>query len=289
MDEEGVEFKVRYFNPPSLRELNELEVISKKMKKRILEIAGDKGGHFGGAFSCIDVILFLYKFVMDIDKRDPNSVLRDRFILSKGHSVLALYAVLEEMGLLRDKELDDYLRFQSRLAGHAEHFHIPWIEMSTGSLGHGANSGCGLALAAKIKGLLWKVFILVGDGELNEGSNWEALLFAAQHGLSNFVLLIDNNGMESLDKTSEILGIEPLEAKLRAFGMAVYSCNGHDFNEISKVFNDISGRLDDMPIAIVFNTKKGNGVSFMCDNPVWHFRELKEDEKNLAIRELDSQ
>jgi transketolase len=288
MDEESVEPSMSHFECPSPLELDELEVTLKKMKKRILEIAGHKGGHFGGAFSCIDIILFLYKFVMNIDNSDPNSSLRDRFILSKGHSVLALYAVLEELGLLKENELDQYLHFQSRLAGHAEHFHIPWIEMSTGSLGHGANSGCGIALAAKLKGLPWKVFILVGDGELNEGSNWEALLFAAQHNLSNLILLIDNNGMESLDKTSEILGIEPLDVKLRAFGMSVYSCNGHNFNEISKAFDEISKQLDNKPKAIVFNTKKGNGVSFMCNNPVWHFRELKEDEKRLAIRELNA-
>jgi transketolase len=287
VDEESIEFKMKRIKPPSLQELGDLEVTSKKMKRRILEIAGRKGGHFGGAFSCIDIILFLYKFVMNIDTSNPKSPLRDRFIFSKGHSVLALYAVLEDLKLLRDNELENYLNFDSRLSGHAEHFHIPWIEMSTGSLGHGANSGCGMALAAKLKDSDWNVYVLVGDGELNEGSNWEALLFAAQHGLSNFILLIDNNGMESLDKTSEILGIEPLEAKLKAFGFAVHSCNGHDFSDISNAFNKISNHPDDKPKALVFKTNKGNGVSFMRDNPMWHYRELKEDEKVLAIRELN--
>lgn len=278
---------MKLIKPPSLQELGDLEVTSKKMKRRILEIAGRKGGHFGGAFSCIDIILFLYKFVMNIDTSNPKSPFRDRFIFSKGHSVLALYAVLEDLKLLRDNELENYLNFDSRLAGHAEHFHIPWIEMSTGSLGHGANSGCGMALAAKLKDSDWNVYVLMGDGELNEGSNWEALLFAAQHGLSNFILLIDNNGMESLDKTSEILGIEPLEAKLKAFGFAVHSCNGHDFSDIANAFNKISNHPDDKPKALVFNTNKGNGVSFMRDNPMWHYRELKEDEKVLALKELN--
>lgn len=280
---------MRVINQLTNPERSSLQTNSKRLKSRIIEVAGSKGGHFGGAFSCLDILLFLYKHILSLDKSNPNYELRDRFIMSKGHSVLSLYAILEDIGLLRNEEFESYLTFESRIAGHAEHFHIPWIEMSTGSLGHGAPSGCGIALSAKMKGLDWNVYVLVGDGELNEGSNWEAFMFASQHNLSNYVLLVDNNGMESLDQTSEILGVEPLDLKFKSFGFSVYTCDGHDFDEISSAFRHIALASDSKPKVIIFKTKKGNGVSFMSDNPMWHYRELRGDQRELAMRELKTE
>lgn len=270
----------------TLNEINALDFDSKRLRRRILEVAGKKGGHFGGSFSCIDTLLFIYRHVLTLDKNDPRFEARDRLIMSKGHSVLALYAVLEDLELLQNNELDEYLELDSRLAGHAEHFHIPWIEMSTGSLGHGASSGVGMALASKIKGTKWNVYVLVGDGELNEGSNWEAFMFAAQHNLSNFTLLVDNNGMESLARTDEIMRVEPLEEKLISFGFSVFSCDGHNFHDISRAFLAIEASLENKPKCVILNTNKGHGVSFMSGNPMWHYRELKQNEREIAMKEL---
>jgi transketolase len=286
MDEESIKSQMSLIGSLSIQQEEALISDSKRLKRRILEVAAKKGGHFGGSFSCIDVLLYLYKNVLKRHESDPDWELRDRFIMSKGHSVLALYAILEDLKLIRDNELETYLEFESRLAGHAEHFHIPWIEMSTGSLGHGTNSGCGIALGARLKGQEFKVFVLVGDGELNEGSNWEAFLFATQHNLSNFVLLVDNNGLESLDRTSEILGIEPLEMKLKSFGFSVFACNGHSFKEMAGVFSAINEAKDHKPKAIILDTQKGHGVSFMNGNPMWHYRELAEAELEIAMSEL---
>lgn len=277
---------MKQFKPLIEKDFEKLTYDSRRLRNRLIEIASRKGGHFGGSFSCIDFLLYLYKHVLTINKSNSQYDLRDRFILSKGHSVLALYAVLEDLQLICNDDLEQYLDYNSRLAGHAEHFHIPWIEMSTGSLGHGASSGVGMALAAKFKNKNWNVFVMVGDGELNEGSNWEAIMFAAQHNLSNFILLIDNNGMESLSRTDEILSIEPLESKLKSFGFVVFTCDGHKFDEISRAFESIRISGGVKPFAIIFNTIKGKGVSFMSNNAQWHYRELKDSEKQVALKEL---
>jgi len=262
----------------------ELESISKKLRRRILSVALGKGGHIGGSFSSIDIILVLYKEILRLDLQNPKWDDRDRFILSKGHCSLALYAVLEEIGVLNKDELDTYTIKNSRLAGHVEDFEIPEIELSTGSLGHGLACAAGSALAAKMLNKSWKVFCVLGDGECNEGSVWESLLFIAQQKLNNLIVIIDNNKMESLDSTNNILSIEPLYKKFTSFNFEVREIDGHNLSEI---YNSVISPLtSDKPLIVIANTIKGKGVSFMENTPMWHYRAPSETELLDAMLEL---
>ena len=266
-------------------QIKSLALTSRNLRRRILNVAAGKGGHIGGSFSAVDIILTLYKNILNIDLKDPKWPERDRFILSKGHCSLALYAVLEEIGFLEPGELDSYTLKGSRLAGHAEHFEIPAIEMTTGSLGHGISCAAGMALAAKISGKNWKVFCVVGDGECNEGSVWETLLFTAQQNLKNLIIIIDNNKMESLDLTKNILSIEPLVEKFASFNFEVREIDGHNFGEIFLALT--TQPKFDKPVIIVANTVKGKGVSFMENTPMWHYRAPSEAELINALAELN--
>jgi len=267
------------------KQIISLELTSKKLRRRILNVAAGKGGHIGGSFSALDIILTLYKNVLNINLEDPKWPERDRFILSKGHCSLALYAVLEEIGFLEPGELDNYTLKGSRLAGHAEHFEIPAIEMTTGSLGHGISCSAGMALAAKISGKNWKVYCVVGDGECNEGSVWETLLFAAQQNLKNLIIIVDNNKMESLDLTKNILSIEPLAEKFTSFNFEVREIDGHNFEEVFAALT--TQPKFNKPIIIVANTVKGKGVSFMENTPMWHYRAPSEAELKNGLAELN--
>jgi len=266
-------------------QIKSLALTSRNLRRRILNVAAGKGGHIGGSFSAVDIILTLYKNILNIDLEDPKWPERDRFILSKGHCSLALYAVLEEIGFLEPGELDSYTLKGSRLAGHAEHFEIPAIEMTTGSLGHGISCAAGMALAAKISGKNWKVFCVVGDGECNEGSVWETLLFTAQQNLKNLIIIIDNNKMESLDLTKNILSIEPLVEKFASFNFEVREIDGHNFGEIFLALT--TQPKFDKPVIIVANTVKGKGVSFMENTSMWHYRAPSEAELINALAELN--
>ena len=267
------------------KQIISLELTSKKLRRRILNVAAGKGGHIGGSFSALDIILTLYKNVLNINLEDPKWPERDRFILSKGHCSLALYAVLEEIGFLEQGELDNYTLKGSRLAGHAEHFEIPAIEMTTGSLGHGISCAAGMALAAKISGKNWKVFCVVGDGECNEGSVWETLLFAAQQNLKNLIIIVDNNKMESLDLTKNIRSSEPLAEKFASFNFEVREIDGHNFEEVFAALT--TQPKFNKPVIIVANTVKGKGVSFMENTPMWHYRAPSEAELKNGLAELD--
>ena len=262
-----------------------LELTSKNLRRRILKVASGKGGHIGGSFSAIDIILTLYTNILNYDLQNPKWEERDRFILSKGHCSLALYAVLEEIGFLEPGELDNYTLKGSRLAGHAEHFEIPAIEMTTGSLGHGISCAAGMALAAKISGKNWKVFCVVGDGECNEGSVWETLLFTAHQNLKNLVIIVDNNKMEALDFTKNILSIEPLAEKFASFNFEVREIDGHNFEEIFVALT--TQPKYEKPVIVVANTVKGKGVSFMENTPMWHYRAPSEAELKNALAELN--
>ena len=279
-----MKIKQKNYFPFGEEQVKFLELTSKNLRRRILNVAAGRGGHIGGSFSAVDIILTLYKNILSINLEDPKWPERDRFILSKGHCSLALYAVLEEIGFLDPGELDTYTLKGSRLAGHAEHFEIPAIEMTTGSLGHGISCAAGMALAAKISGKNWKVFCVIGDGECNEGSVWETLLFAAQQNLKNLIIIVDNNKMESLDLTKNILSIEPLAEKFTSFNFEVREIDGHNFKEIFLSLTTLP--KFDKPIIIVANTVKGKGVSFMENTPMWHYRAPSEIELINALAEL---
>jgi transketolase len=263
----------------------EFQAESNRLRMRMFEVAKKAGGgHLGGSFSVIDVLFFLYAEVLNIDSNDSRNPTRDRLILSKGHSCLALYVCLEKFGFIASDEALTFLEEDSRLAGHSEHFHIDSIEITTGSLGHGLGVAAGIALAAKKMGATWRTFCILGDGECNEGSVWETLMFIAQHNLNNIVTIIDANKQESLDWTKNILSIDPISEKVRAFGLNPIEIDGHSFVEIQSAFQKASA--SNQPTVIIANTIKGKGVDFMEGSMKWHYRAPSDDEFKLGIEQL---
>ena len=247
-------------------------------------IAAAQKGHIGGAFSCMDIIVSLYYGgFLHFDAVNPSWPLRDRFILSKGHSGSALFAVLADLGFFDSAELSHYCCNGGILGGHPDR-NVPGIEADTGSLGHGLGIGAGMALAAKMDGADYRVFILVGDGECNEGSVWEALVFAARHQLSNLTLIVDRNRQCVLDFTEACAPLDPLGDRLAAFGWDVEEVDGHSFQALLAAFERKPSTT--RPRAIVANTVKGKGVSFMEKVLKWHHSVPNAEELVIARAEL---
>jgi len=249
-----------------------------------------KSSHVGSSLSMADILAVLYARVLRVDPARPDWPDRDRFILSKGHAAAAAYAVLAECGFLPVAALDTFDQDGSALAGHITHVGVPGVDASTGSLGHGLGLSCGMALAGqrsdKPEGRPCRVFALLSDGECDEGSTWEAVLFAAHEGLENLCAIIDYNKIQSLGRVEEVLKLEPLADKWRAFGWAVREIDGHSVEEIAAAFDALplaSGR----PSCLVAHTVKGKGVSFMEDRLLWHYRPPDDQELRLALAELD--
>lgn len=231
-----------------------------------------KASHIGGALSMVDILSVLYSSILNYDSSIPDWELRDRFILSKGHSCVSFYSTLALCGFFPLEELDEYGKDGSRLLSHTTHY-VPGVELSAGSLGHGLPVGCGIALAAKRKKVSYRTYVLVGDGEMDEGSNWEALLFAAHFGLDNLCLIIDYNKIQSLGATNDVLKLEPLKTKLEAFNLNVIQIDGHDHQALFNAFKSIES-LKGKPSVIIADTIKGKGVSFMENQLLWHYKSL---------------
>lgn len=261
--------------------------IAKDIRKKILEINfKGQGSHIGSALSCADILTVLYFGILKIDPKNPDLESRDRFILSKGHAASALYATLAEAGFFPEKVLENYYQNGSKMSCHATRGHIPGIEASTGSLGHGLPMGSGMALAGKKDYKKYRVFVLMSDGECDEGSNWEAALFASHHKLDNLVAIIDYNKWQCFGRTNEVLNLEPLKDKWISFGWSVKEIDGHNFYEIEKNLSK-TPFIKNKPILVIAHTIKGKGVSFMEDRLEWHYKSLKEDEFKSAIQELN--
>lgn len=243
-----------------------------------------KASHIGGALSMADILAVLYGRVMQVDPADPAWPHRDRFFLSKGHACTALYAVLAILGFFPKDELVQYVSDGSPLLGHASH-HIPGVELSTGSLGHALPVACGVALAAKRKKLHYRIFVLMSDGELNEGSNWEASMFAAHHRLDNLTVMIDHNKIQSLGTVEEVLDTKPLAAKWSAFRWEVREVNGHCHQSLADAL--LQPASPGVPVLILAHTKKGKGVDFMEDKLLWHYKSPDEKEYMDAVRQLE--
>jgi transketolase len=229
-----------------------------------------RASHIGSALSIADILGVLYGDVLRLRPREPRWDGRDRFILSKGHACVAVYAALAERGFIDREALAGYGTDHSALMNHISH-HVPGVEFSTGSLGHGLPFGSGKALAARRQGAAWRTFVLLSDGELGEGSNWEAMLFAAHHRLDNLVVIVDANGLQSLTTVEQTLRIEPLQEKLEAFGWAVREADGHDHGALARHLDTtpwVAGR----PSLLVARTTKGKGVPFMEHSVAWHYR-----------------
>lgn len=240
--------------------------------------------HIASALSIADILAVLYGNRLYFSPDAPQAADRDRFILSKGHACVAVYAALAARGAIPAMVLESYGQDQSDLMNHISH-KVPGVEFSTGSLGHGLPFGAGKALAAQRRGDAWRAFVLLSDGEMDEGSNWEALMFAAHHRLDNLVAIIDYNKLQSMATIAETLALEPLTDKLRAFGWAVREVDGHDHFALDALFGSLPWEPG-KPSAVVAHTIKGKGVSFMENRVEWHYRSPNEEQLRLALAEL---
>jgi transketolase len=242
--------------------------------------------HAGGGLSIADLLAVLYAERLRVFPQEPRHPGRDRFILSKGHSCAALYAALAIKGFFPRNELLEFGQDGSRLMTHASHT-VPGVEFSTGSLGHGLPFGCGKALAAKKRGQDWSVFVMLSDGELDEGSNWEAILFAPHHGLDNLVVVVDYNKIQSLGSVSDVLDLAPLADKFRAFRWGVKEIDGHDHDAIRTALRELPfepGR----PSCLIAHTIKGKGVDYMENDLLWHYRTPNAEQLVRALDQLGS-
>ena len=244
-----------------------------------------KSGHIGSMLSTADVYSVLYTRVLNVFPEQPEKESRDRFILSKGHGGAALLATLAERGFFPMEWLNGYYQDNGKLSGHISH-HIPGVEFSTGSLGHGLPVACGMAMAAKQAKKTHRVFCMVSDGDLNEGSSWEAIMLAGQHRWDNLIMLVDYNRLQALGASEDIIDLEPLAPKLEMFGWKVAAVDGHDCEAIEDVLLKLpleSGR----PSAVIFKTVKGKGVSFMENDYKWHYGGLTAEILEQAIKEVE--
>ena len=242
--------------------------------------------HIGSALSICDILAVLYSSILNVDPSDPSDPTRDRFILSKGHACVAVYAALAEKGFFTKSELDTYGQDHSLLMNHISH-KVKGVEFSTGSLGHGLPFAVGKALAAKRLKEDWRVFVVLSDGEMDEGSNWEALMFAAHHSLDNLVAVIDYNKLQSLTTVEKTLGLEPLIDKLQAFGWSVRELDGHNHTQLQESLSAVPWE-GGKPSAILAHTIKGKGVSFMENSVEWHYRSPNSEQLAQALEELEA-
>ena len=253
-------------------------------------IHGAKSGHPGGSLSCVEILSVLYNKIMFVPrdwKKSPDFDKRDRFILSKGHASAALYSVLANCGFFAHEELMTFRHLGSRLQGHpSTRLGLEGIEVSTGSLGQGLSIACGIALALKLNNNPAYVYTLLGDGEMQEGSVWEALMNASHHKLNNLVIVIDKNRLQIDGDTDRVKSLEPLDKKLEAFGFEVKEVDGHNEDMLEKAF--LSAKESDKPFAIIANTVKGKGVSYMENNHGWHGKAPNDNELTVALEELNA-
>jgi len=248
-----------------------LDERSKDLRRLVIDaLDGGGRGHLGSSMSLIEILRVIYDDVARHRADEPMWNERDRCILSKGHGCLALYAVLAAHGYFSRQEMRTFCHFPSMLGGHPERSKIPGIEASTGALGHGLSIGVGMALAARIRKSDARVFVVMGDGEINEGSVWEAAMSAAKHGLSNLTAVVDYNKLQSYGRTAEVLNMEPLADKWRAFGFETVEVDGHDVDELRKALG--KPLADDRPTMVIAHTVKGKGVAFAENEPTWHHK-----------------
>lgn len=245
-------------------------------------------GHTGGSLSCVDILNVLYNRVLRVSPATWGDAARDRYIQSKGHSVEALYVVLAERGFFPQEELETLCRYRSPLVGHPTR-KVPGIEMNTGALGHGLPISVGIALAGKLDGASYRVFTLLGDGELAEGSNWEAAMAAAHYRLDNLTAILDHNTLQITGRTREVCSNEPIDEKFRAFGWHVETVDGHDLGQLTRVLlSQERASRRDAPTCVIANTVKGRGVSFMEDVAKWHHGVPSAEELQRALGELEA-
>ncbi len=272
-----------------MAKLVELKKKAAGIRKKIVEMSyKSNASHIGGALSCTDILTVLYFDVMKINPKRPLEKTRDRLVLSKGHAAATLFSILAEKGFFEKKTLEEFHVENGRLWGHPNLGIVPGVEATTGSLGHGLPIGVGMALAGKLDGLNYNVFVVLSDGECEEGSNWEAALSAAHNKLDNLVAIIDYNKWQCFGKTNEVVNLEPLAEKWKAFGFSVKEVNGHNFEELVSTFKEVPFEKG-KPSMIIANTVKGKGISFMEDCLEWHYKSPNKEQCRQAFEEIEKQ
>ena len=270
----------------SKHSLEELQAISKTIRRHIIRMIGAAGsGHPGGSLSAVEILVTLFYDVMKHDPANPQWEDRDRFILSKGHGCPVLYATLAELGYTPVETLTTLRKLGSIYQGHPDRRFLPVLEASTGSLGEGLSIGLGMASAAKLDGKSWRTYVLLGDGEIQEGQIWEAAMFAAYHKVDNLVAIVDYNKIQLDGFVKDIMELEPLAAKWTGFGWHVITLDGHNIPALQKGFAEAAATRG-KPTVLIANTVKGKGVSFMENVPKWHGIAPKPEEVEMALKEL---
>ena len=260
--------------------------LAKKIRAHTLNMVyRARASHVGSCLSAADILAVLYGNILRIDPTNPNWPGRDRFILSKGHAAAAAYAALAERGFFSKEWLGTYCQDGSELGGHLT-FGVPGVEVSTGSLGHGLSIGCGMALAVKKERQSYRVFVLLSDGECDEGSTWEAVLFAAHHHLDNMIAIVDYNKIQAYGKVPEVLDLEPLADKWKAFNWKVHEIDGNDCGQIEEVLKSVPWEPT-RPSCVIAHTIKGKGVSFMENQLAWHYKSPNEEQLRQALADLE--
>ncbi len=269
------------------KRITELSVIANKVRKNALTgVFSAAAGHPGGSLSIAEVLTYLYFEEMNIDPKNPEMADRDRLVLSKGHTAPALYGTLAERGFFDPSEMKNLRKFGSFLQGHPVLGKTPGIDMSTGSLGQGVCAAGGMALAAKLDHKAYRVYSILGDGELEEGQVWEQAMFAPHYKLDNMTIFVDNNGLQIDGDIKEVMNPTPIDKKFEAFGWHVIVIDAHDFDQIEAAINEAKATKG-KPTAIIMKSVKGKNVSFMENNPAWHGSAPNEEQYNQAIAELD--
>ena len=262
---------------------------AKKLRQNILKMAyAGSTVHIGCAFSIVEILAVLYRSHLNLVNSDPDDPLRDYLVLSKGHGVMAQYACMHELGWLTDEDIQNYFHDGTVLKGLSD-THVKGLEVSSGSLGHGLSVGVGLALAAKRKQTNQRCFAIVGDGEINEGAIWEALLFATHFELANLLVIVDENGYQAMGTTEEVMRLGNIADKFRAFGFETREVDGHDELALDQIIHELMNLISTAPRAIVAHTVKGKGISFMENDNRWHYTRLTDETYKSAIAELKSQ
>ena len=288
---ESYEARVHSGFPEGKPDVSDPRVLAWLIRRNGLEMTHlSRGSHIGSVLSVAEIIAVLYTSVLNVDSKDPKKPDRDRLILSKGHAGSAVYSALAETGFFPVEQLKTHYANGSVLSGHVSHKGVPGVEVSTGALGHGLGIGVGMALGARMDRAPWRTFVVLGDGECDEGSVWESALQAAQYGLDRLVAVVDYNHMQSLTTVEKTLKLEPFEQKWRDFGWNAESVDGHDTEALKAAFDRAKGNAGSgKPSVILAHTVKGRGVSFMENNILWHYRTPQGEEYEAALAELEAQ
>lgn len=260
------------------------------LRKKVIKlmiIAG--GGHVGGALSMMDLLVVLYHHILKIDPKDPKLPERDRFVLSKGHGAIGICPVLADVGFFEEELLSNFNQLDSPFGMHPDMHKVPGIEMSTGSLGHGLSVCIGMALAGNLDKSPWRVFCLLGDGECNEGSVWEAAMSAAHFKLGRIIAIVDRNKLCIDGPTESIMAVEPFADKWKSFGWKVIEIDGHNYEQMLDVFENLPPHNSEVPTVIIAHTIKGKGVSYMEGQPQWHYGGIDSEKEKIALDDLEKQ